>query len=66
VTVTGVTLACDSPDCPSIFVLASDERLTVQAFATVLGDRMDAAGWTKDRHGNDRCPECSPRPARQG
>jgi hypothetical protein len=59
-TITGFTIACDSPDCPSIFVLASDERLTVQAFATVLGDRMQAEGWTKDRHGSDLCPECSP------
>jgi hypothetical protein len=62
-TVTGFTIHCDSPDCPSIFVLASAEHLTVGAFPVVLGDRMEAAGWAKDRHGNDLCPECSPRSA---
>jgi hypothetical protein len=65
-TVTGFTIACDSPGCPSIFILASDERLTVHAFATMMGDRMVAAGWTKDMHGNDLCPACSPRPSRRG
>jgi hypothetical protein len=61
VTVTGFRIACNSPDCPSIFVLFSDERLPVEAFAIVVGNRMPAAGWTKDSHGNDSCPECSPR-----
>jgi hypothetical protein len=62
-TVTGFTIHCDSPDCPSIFVLASDEHLTVDSFAVVIGDRMDDAGWRKDPHGNDLCPDCSPRRA---
>ena len=26
----------------------------------VIGDRMEAAGWTKGEHGNDLCPDCSP------
>ena len=37
------------------------ERVTVQDFATVMGDQMEAAGWTKDSHGSDLCPKCSPR-----
>jgi hypothetical protein len=28
-----------------------------------VADRMAAAKWTKDHHGNDRCPDCSPRRA---
>ena len=64
-TVTGFTIACDSPDCPSIFVLASNERLTVEAFVVVIGDRMGEAGWTNDRHGNDLCPDCSPQHPRR-
>jgi hypothetical protein len=49
----------DSP-CPRS-EKTSDERLTVEGFAIVVGDRMDAAGWTKDSHGKDLRPECSPR-----
>lgn len=60
-TVTGFTIVCDSPDCPSIFVLATDEHLTVGAFAIVVGDRMEVAGWTRTKHGNDLCPDCSSR-----
>ena len=62
-TVTGFTVHCDSPDCPSIFVLASNEHMTVQSFSLVIADRLDVAGWKKDRHGNDVCPDCSPRRA---
>ncbi len=62
VSVVGFTIVCDSPDCPSIFALDSHERLTIGAFATVIGDRMEAAGWTKSQHGNDLCPDCSHRP----
>lgn len=62
-TVTGFTIHCDSPDCPSIFVLASNEHMTVQSFSLVIADRLDVAGWKKDRHGNDVCPDCSPRRA---
>jgi hypothetical protein len=39
-----ISMSSNSPDWPSILVLASDERLTVQAFATVIGDRMEVAG----------------------
>lgn len=60
--VVAYTIVCDSPDCPSLFVLDSREHLTISAFATVIGDRMEAAGWTKAQHGNDLCPECSHRP----
>jgi hypothetical protein len=59
-TVSGFTRV-RQPRLPTIFVLASDERVTVQAFATVMGDQMEAAGWTKDSHGSDLCPKCSPR-----
>ncbi len=60
--VVAFTIVCDSPDCPSIFALESREHLTISSFATVIGDRMEAAGWTKSQHGNDLCPECSHRP----
>jgi hypothetical protein len=62
VTVVAFTVVCDSPDCPSIFLLDSQEHHTIDSFASVLGDRMKAAGWTKTKHGNDLCPDCSPRP----
>lgn len=62
--VVAFTIVCDSPDCPSIFVLDSQEHLTISSIATVIGDRMEAAGWTKSQHGNDLCPDCSPRPTR--
>jgi hypothetical protein len=62
-TVTGFTIHCDSPDCPSIFVLASNEHMTVQSFSLVIADRLDVAGWKRDPHGNDVCPDCSPRRA---
>jgi hypothetical protein len=60
--VVGFTVVCDSPECPSIFALDSHEHLTIASFATVIGDRMEAAGWTKSQHGNDLCPDCSHRP----
>jgi hypothetical protein len=60
--VVAFTIACDSPDCPSIFALESHEHLTIGSFATVMDDRMEAAGWTKSQHGNDLCPDCSHRP----
>jgi hypothetical protein len=44
VCVYGFTIACDSPDCLSIFALESHEHLTIASFATVMGDRMEAAG----------------------
>jgi hypothetical protein len=57
--VSGFTIACDSPDCPPLFVLASEERLTVEAFAVVIRERVETAEWTRDRHGNVLCPGCS-------
>ena len=56
------TIVCDSPDCPGIFALESREQLTISSFATVIGDRIEAAGWTKSQYGNDLRPECSHRP----
>ena len=60
--VAAFTITCDSLDCPSIFILDSHERLTISSFATVIGDRMEDAGWTKSQHGNDLCLDCSIRP----
>jgi hypothetical protein len=42
--VVAYTIVCDSPDCASIFALESHEHLTIGSFATVMGDRMEAAG----------------------
>jgi hypothetical protein len=41
------TIVCDSPDCPSLFALESHEHLTISSFATVISDRMEAAGWSQ-------------------
>jgi hypothetical protein len=62
VSVVAFTIVCDSSDCPLIFALDSHEHLTISSFATVMVDRTEAAGWTKGQHGNDLCPDCSPRP----
>jgi hypothetical protein len=59
VTVTGFAVACDGPGCPSVFV-ASGENLAVEVLATVIGDQMRTAGWSKDRNGSDLCPNCVP------
>ncbi len=40
--VVAFTIVC--PDCLSIFALESHEHLTIASFATVMGDRMEAAG----------------------
>jgi hypothetical protein len=60
------TIACDSPDCASILVLESPERMHISSFAIVIGARMEAAGWTRDPLGWYPCPDCSPRKRRDG
>jgi hypothetical protein len=57
----GITMACDSPDCGSIFVLNGAERMHIPSLGVVIGDRMEAAGWKSDSLGWDLCPDCSPR-----
>ena len=64
--VVAFTLSATAPTALRSLLSISHEHLTIGSFAIVIGDRMEAAGWTKSQHGSDLCPDCSVRPKFHG
>jgi hypothetical protein len=50
---------CDSPVCLSVVKISPDAFEVAGSLALRARGQLIAEGWTKDKRGQDQCPDCT-------